>query len=98
VLEASDGDDALMVAGGHDGPIALVITDVMMPQVDGGELARRLRAQRDDVRLLYVSGFATNTVADSGGPMADSAFLAKPFTPAALVAKVREVLDRPAAS
>jgi len=98
VLEASDGDEALMVAGGHDGPIHLVITDVMMPHVDGGELARRLRTQLGNVRLLYVSAYATNTVADSGGPLANSAFLAKPFTPAALVAKVREVLDRPAAS
>jgi two-component system, cell cycle sensor histidine kinase and response regulator CckA len=96
VLEAREGDEALLVADWHDGPIDLVITDVMMPRVDGAELARRLPTLRGTSRLLYISAYATGPPFESGGA-GDVPFLAKPFTPAALLAKVREVLARPAA-
>lgn len=87
VLEAREGSEALMVADWHDGPIHLVVTDVMMPHVDGGEFGQRLRPLRAETKVLYVSGYAKDSLPG------EVAFLAKPFTPEELVAKVRELLD-----
>ncbi len=87
VLEAREGSEALMVADWHDGPIHLVVTDVVMPHVDGGEFGQRLRPLRAETKVLYVSGYAKDPLPEG------VAFLPKPFTPDVLVAKVREVLD-----
>jgi two-component system, cell cycle sensor histidine kinase and response regulator CckA len=94
VLEARHGHQALEIAETHRGSIALLLTDVVMPGMDGPGLARRLTAIRPGVRLLYVSGYA-DRVAESGDGLPAAALLHKPFFPATLAGKVREVLDGP---
>jgi len=92
VLEARQGQEALEVAGRHEGPIALLLTDVVMPVMGGPELARQLRQFLPGIRVLYISGYAPG----EGGRQAarlDAPFLAKPFRPGTLVGKVREVLE-----
>ena len=91
VLEASDGDEASTVAGDHTGQIHLLVSDIVMPEMGGRELARRLKAARPDVRVLFVSGYADESHADPLGQ--DAAFLEKPFTSPVLARKVREVLN-----
>ncbi|HWP34371.1 MAG TPA: response regulator, partial [Thermodesulfobacteriota bacterium] len=98
VLEASSGDEALAVAQTHAGPIALVLTDLVMPGGRGSEVAQRLAALRPGLRVLYMSGYTARGVVHHGLLEAGTAFLAKPFAPADLLRKVREVLDRPAAA
>jgi PAS domain S-box-containing protein len=93
VLAAADGLDALARVEAHAGPIDLVVTDVIMPGLSGPEFAARLRERRPGIRVLYVSGHAADALGE--GPQPDGAFLAKPFTPHALLQKVREVLDAP---
>ncbi|QJW93899.1 PAS domain-containing protein [Frigoriglobus tundricola] len=91
VLEAADATEALVLARTHDGPIHLAISDVLVPTASGAALAGELRAARPGLRVLLVSGYSGETEIDEGP---DAAFLAKPFTPAALATKVRAVLDR----
>ncbi len=93
VLEARDGEEALAVAGEHDGPIDLVLTDMVMPRMDGPELVRRLRASRTDVRVLLMSGYAGDFLSSSGELASGLEFLEKPFTAERLAERVREVLD-----
>ncbi len=93
VLEARHGRDALRIAKGHDGALDLVITDVVMPEMSGSELARRLAAQRPGVPLLYMSGYTDDEIIRRGVLDPGMAFLEKPFTSGSLVRKVREILD-----
>jgi PAS domain S-box-containing protein len=93
VIEARDGQDALGRAESHDGPIHLLLTDVVMPHLGGRELADRLTSARPELRVLYLSGYTDDAVVRHGVLEADVAFLQKPFTPAELARKVREVLD-----
>jgi len=93
VLDAADPAAALRAAALHDGPVHLLLTDVVMPGGTGRRLADALRAERPAARVLYMSGYTDHTVfrharLDEGTP-----FLQKPFAPDALLAKVREVLD-----
>jgi PAS domain S-box-containing protein len=90
VLEASDGKDALDVAAAHAGPIHLLLTDVVMPRMNGSELAARLTRERQ-VRVLYMSGYTETSM--MRGSVADGAFLQKPFSPIVLARTVRAVLD-----
>jgi two-component system cell cycle sensor histidine kinase/response regulator CckA len=95
VLEARDGDEALAIARLQQGPIDLVVTDIVMPGLGGRALAARMTADRPLVRVLYTSGYATDAaLRDDNG--ASLPFLAKPFLPLELIRKVRETLDAPA--
>jgi PAS domain S-box-containing protein len=93
VLEAADGDEALRIGRGHGGPIHLLVTDVVMPQMGGRELADRLQAGRQETKVLYVSGYTDDAILHQGVSETGTAFLPKPFTASALAHKVREVLD-----
>jgi two-component system cell cycle sensor histidine kinase/response regulator CckA len=92
VLVAESGPAALALASGHAGPIHALVTDVVMGEMSGRQLAFELDRLRPGIRTLFVSGYAENTVVHHGVLDPDVAFLAKPFTPTALVRKVREVL------
>jgi two-component system cell cycle sensor histidine kinase/response regulator CckA len=93
VLEARDGLDALAVTKTHRSTIHLAVTDVVMPHMSGGELARELETLRPETRVLFVSGYAGQTVVDHKVVDVESNFLQKPFTLKQLASKVRTVLD-----
>jgi hypothetical protein len=95
VLEAAHGDAALALVATHQGPLDLLVTDVVMPGLSGRDLADRLTAARPDLRVLFVSGYSGEALAHHGILDPDLAYLEKPFSPDALAIKVREVLDRP---
>ena len=92
VLEASRPDEALMVCLRHKGPVHLLLTDVVMPQMSGRDLLDRLRPLRPDIRVLFTSGY-TEEALHRKVLKPDTAFLQKPFTEEALARKVRDVLD-----
>jgi two-component system, cell cycle sensor histidine kinase and response regulator CckA len=87
VIDAASGTDALRAAAAHEGPIDLLLTDIMMPGLNGPDLATRVRMNRPEVRVLYISGFLNEAELDPG-----SNFLGKPFTPSDLLDKIRSVL------
>ena len=93
VLESADVDEALRIGRDHVGPIHLLVTDVVMPQMGGRELADRLRTRRRETKVLYVSGYTDDAILHQGVLETGTAFLPKPFTAAALAHKVRQVLD-----
>jgi PAS domain S-box-containing protein len=93
VLEARRGAEALRLAAEHAGPVHLLITGVVMPEMGGRELVERMARLRPALKVLYLSGYTQDAVVRHGVLQADVAFLQKPFTMAALTNKVREVLD-----
>jgi two-component system cell cycle sensor histidine kinase/response regulator CckA len=93
VLVARHGIEALLTGAKHMGPIHLLLTDVVMPQMSGPEVAEKLTAVRPDMKVLYMSGYPDHPVFSQGGVRRETAFLQKPFTPHLLTQKVREVLD-----
>lgn len=93
VLAASSGAGALALAINHPGVIHLLLTDLVMPDRTGRALAQEIAAERPGIRVLYMSGYTDDTVVRHGVLTSDLAFLQKPFTPSAVVARVREVLD-----
>ncbi|MDF0643120.1 MAG: PAS domain S-box protein [Nitrospira sp.] len=93
VLEARHGIEALMTVAKHTGPIHLLLTDVVMPQMSGPEVAEKLRGLRPETKVLYMSGYPDHPVFEQGGVSRETSFLPKPFTPVGLARKVREVLD-----
>jgi two-component system, cell cycle sensor histidine kinase and response regulator CckA len=95
VLEAATGDEALRVATGHKGRIHLLVTDVVMPGLGGRAAAERLAERHQGLRVLFVSGYTDDAVVRHGVLHDKVNFLQKPFTPATLAWKVREVLDQP---
>jgi PAS domain S-box-containing protein len=98
VLTAAHGEEALRVAAGHKGPIDLLLTDVVMPGMNGRALAEHLLPKRPGMRVLYISGYTDSFIAGHGVLEAGTHLLHKPFTEQALIAKVREVLDAPVAA
>ena len=92
VLEARDGEDGLRRSGEHQGPIHLLLTDIVMPQMTGRELAQRLGSSRPDLRVLFMTGYTEHAVVESAN---GSALLNKPFSTMALLGHVRKLLDQP---
>ena len=95
VLKAASPLEALELSKQHDGPIQMLLTDVVMPQMSGRQLAGQLLPQRPEMRALYLSGYTENTVVRQGVLEPGVEFLAKPFSQDALAGKIREILDRP---
>jgi two-component system cell cycle sensor histidine kinase/response regulator CckA len=93
VLEADDGIEALKVLERHSGPLHLLISDVLMPKINGPELARRVAKRRPGLRVLFLSGYPEGELVDLDLLHVGQPLLTKPFTPADLAHKVREVLD-----
>jgi CheY-like chemotaxis protein len=94
LLEAERGDEALALVQAHPGQIDLLITDVVMPGMSGRVLAEQLAALRPGQKVLYTSGYTDDAVVRHGLLTAEVEFLSKPFSPTALAAKVRQVLDK----
>ena len=94
ILAANDGVEALEVTRNASSPIDLLITDVIMPRLGGRELASRLQQQHPQLKVLYMSGYAENAIAHQGELPQGLNFIQKPYQPAELAARVREVLDR----
>jgi CheY-like chemotaxis protein len=93
VLEARDALEAMRLAEAAAAPVDLLMTDVVLPEMGGAELARRLGDRWPGLRVLFVSGYAPEAVARHGILPAGSPFLAKPFTLSSLARRVREALD-----
>ncbi len=93
VLEARHGIEALITSTKYVGPIHLLLTDVVMPQMSGPEVAEKILTVRPEIKILYMSGYPDHPVFDQGGVSRQTGFLPKPFSPPVLTQKVREVLD-----
>ena len=93
VLEARHGSEALHVWQEHGASIDLIVTDVVMPVMNGPEFVRRARATRPEIKVLYMSGYTEQGFSALDLLSPDDGFLPKPFVPSALTRKVREVLD-----
>jgi len=92
VLSAEDAEQALILAKSHDGPIHLVVTDIVMPNMSGSELAAELLRLRPDTRIIFTSGYSDAEIVRRTQSGAPANFVSKPFTPEELQRKVREVL------
>jgi CheY-like chemotaxis protein len=97
VLTARHGRDALMLAGERTGGIDLLVTDVVMPEMSGRELAEALRDRQPNLKVLYISGYTDDEVLQRGISGSEVAFVRKPFTTEELARRVRAVLDGVAA-
>jgi two-component system cell cycle sensor histidine kinase/response regulator CckA len=93
VLEADSGPEALLLSQRHAGPIQLMLTDIIMPGMNGHILAERLVSSRSDTVVLYMSGYAGASAGRQGSIGPDTSLVMKPFTPEQLLDKVRELLD-----
>jgi CheY-like chemotaxis protein len=93
VLTASNGEEGIEVAKNYAGPIHLLLTDVVMPGMNGRALANHLLAKRPDMKVVYISGYTDSFIAGHGVLEPGTHLLHKPFTEDALIRKIREVLD-----
>jgi two-component system cell cycle sensor histidine kinase/response regulator CckA len=94
VLDAAGGEEALELSRSHEGPIDLLLTDVIMPGMNGRDLADLLQPERPETRVLYMSGYTGDVIANHGVLAGTASFLPKPFTLEDLLRKVRQVLDK----
>jgi CheY-like chemotaxis protein len=94
VLAARDGDEALLICEQHKDPIHLMLTDVVMPVMNGHEVAKRLESLHPETKVLYMSGYTDNAIVLHGVLVEGVRYIQKPFTVDALTKKVREVLDQ----
>jgi PAS domain S-box-containing protein len=97
VIAAADGGEAVKIGNEHEGPIHLVLTDVVMPKMGGREAAECLTQSLPDVKVLYMSGYTDDAIVRHGVLDPGIPFIQKPFTPEAILRKVRELLDGPPA-
>jgi len=97
VLAAKNRPEALRISQGHSHPIHLLLTDMVMPGINGKELAEQIQVQRPDIRILYMSGYDNRLVDDPTTLGQGVAFLDKPLTVEALTEKIRAALDMPRA-
>lgn len=95
VLEAASGKEALQRAKEHDGPIHLLLTDVVMPEMSGSELAHEIISIRPEIKIVFTSGYTEDAIARQGILDPAAVFIQKPYRPKALARKVREVLGAP---
>jgi CheY-like chemotaxis protein len=93
VLEAATAEEALRLLERHEGSVHLLISDVVMPGMSGRQLAEQIAQTHPGMKVLYMSGYTSDTIVRRGVLEADMPFLTKPFTAPALLQKVREVLD-----
>lgn len=94
VLDAKNGTEALRIARECEGAIALVLTDVIMPEMNGAELVKHLMRIQPDLKFIYMSGYPENTLSNSGLSNSNFELIEKPFSTDTLVGKVRKVLDK----
>jgi len=92
VLEARDGQEALEIATRHSGTIHLLLSDMVMPKMNGGELARRLKAIHPKIKVAFMSGYSEFSNGEMGHEFPQAPVIQKPFSPASLVVIVREAL------
>ena len=93
VLAAATPGEALGLAGAHVGSINLLLTDVVMPEMNGRDLARKLLSLHPGVKVLFMSGYTANVIAHHGVLDKGVEFIEKPFTRKDLAAKIRKVLE-----
>jgi two-component system, cell cycle sensor histidine kinase and response regulator CckA len=94
VLLASRGEEAIQIAKAHQTPIDLLLTDVVMPQMGGRELAKAIEIMDPKIKVVYMSGYAEKAIVHQGILEPGAVLIQKPFTPDALLRKIREVLDK----
>lgn len=94
-LEAGHGAEALELVENGSDRVDLVITDVVMPGMDGRELGRRLGQSRPNLPILYISAYEVNDIFRRGSPSTSALFLQKPFPPETLLSQVEQILDQP---
>jgi two-component system cell cycle sensor histidine kinase/response regulator CckA len=94
VLEAANGGEAFMISEKHSGAIDLLMTDVVMPLMNGWELANRLSLVHPEIKVLFTSGYTDDAIVRHGVLEQGVNFIPKPFSMEALALKVREVLDK----
>ena len=92
VLAAANGQEALDLAAAHDGPIHLLLTDVVMPGLSGGEVAQRMRELRPGIKVIFMSGYPDDAIVQHGVLDAEQAFVQKPFSIEDLSGRVRAIL------
>ena len=95
MLSAANGKEALTLVEGYPDKIHLLITDVLMPELPGPELATALVAMRPDIKVIFISGYSDGSLATNGVLKPGTVLVHKPFTIRALTAKLREVLGPP---
>jgi len=93
ILTAQNGIEAMEIFRGHDGPIHLILTDVVMPKMGGRDLAEKIQSEKPEVKFIYMSGYTDRAISDNGLLHKGVEFIQKPFAPRNLALKVREVLE-----